>query len=125
MRVQLRPTVAEDLPFLLGHQTLPHRIKATTALVDGRIVGIGGLGFRPDGTVIAFVMMNDHARRYPVAIHRAGLHTIKMMRDMKLSRVVAQADPDNPAAGPWLQRLGFRATTIRGETVWVWQNRGD
>lgn len=121
----MRPTIAEDLPYLIGSQPLPHRIKATTALVEGRIVGIGGLGFRADGTVIAFVMMNDHARRYPAAIHRAGLLTMKMIRDMKLRRVVAQADPEQPSAERWLERLGFRPTTIRGETVWVWQNRGD
>lgn len=120
MRVTLRPTVAADLPHLIA-QPLPHRIQAITAVAGDQVVGIGGIGFRPDGTVIAFVAMSDEAKRYPVAIHRAGLMAMDMIRRARVPVVVAEAQPGNPAAARWLERLGFKACELAGERVYVWQ----
>jgi hypothetical protein len=116
MRVELRPTVAADLPQVIG-EPLPHRIRAITALADGRVLGIGGIGFRPDGAVIAFVQMAAEARKYPAAIHRAGLAAMRMVRASGVPRVLAEAQPGNPAAARWLERLGF---TRLGD-VYVWR----
>lgn len=116
LRVAFRPTVAADLPFLTS-APLPTRIKAITAEVDGRIIGLGGFTFRPDGAVVAFAQIADEARKYPAAIHRAGLLVMKMVRDMGLPVIFAEAQEGNPAAEPWLIRLGFEK---RGE-VFVWE----
>lgn len=114
----LRPTTAADVASFFP-EPLPFRIQATTAELDGEILGIGGVGFRPDGTFVAFVRMSDAARRYPSAIHRAGLHAVAMMRSLELPLVVAEAQPDNPAACRWLERLGFRRWS--GKDFYVWR----
>lgn len=124
MRVQLRATVPADLPQVIC-EPLPFRIRALTAYVEDsvqeRVLGIGGLGYLPDGTVGAFVAMNDEGRRYPAAIHRAGLAAMKMIACSGERRVVALADHLIPSAERWLERLGFEAVTVDGATAYVWQ----
>lgn len=133
MRVTLRPTVAGDLAQLVA-EPLPYRIKALTAVLPGAaphetILGVGGLGFRPDGTVIAFVHMTDAARKYPAAIHRAGLQAMAMIRASRIPMVIAEADPDVGVAARWLERLGFRRMTIAGhgtdQVAYVWESARD
>lgn len=116
MRVTLRPTIPADLPFCIG-EPLPHRIQAITALAGDEVIGIGGIGFRPDGTVIAFVQMLEQAKAYPAAIHRAGLMAMAMIRAARAPLVIAEAQPGNPAAERWLLRLGFEPF----EGVFVWR----
>jgi RimJ/RimL family protein N-acetyltransferase len=124
MRIELRPTVPADLQHVIA-VPLPHRIRAITALAGDRVLGVGGIGYRPDGTVIAFVAMNDEARKYPAAVHRAGRMAMRMIRETGLSRVLAEAEADNPAAERWLERLGFRKTEIAGQTAFVWERGAD
>jgi hypothetical protein len=96
-KVTLRPTILADLPHVIG-EPLPYRIRAITALVDDRVIGMGGIAFPPDGPAIAFVQLAPlsreetvcasepaaasipEARRYPVAFHRAGLMAMEMIR---------------------------------------------
>lgn len=120
MRVVLRPTRAEDIPFLTS-EPLPARIQAITAEADGEIVGLGGFSFRPDGTVIAFAEIGDAARKYPTAIHRAGLAAMALVRRLGIPMVIAEAQPGNAAAEPWLVRLGFRPVEISGRKAFVWE----
>jgi hypothetical protein len=120
MRVTLRPTVPADLPHVTS-EPAPYRIRAITALAGEKVLGVGGIGYRPDGTVIAFVAMIEEARKYPVAIHRAGLMAMRMIRDTGLPVVVAEAQANNPAAEPWLLRLGFRRREVAGHEVFVWE----
>lgn len=120
VRVELRPSTLADFVALQGEGPR-HRARCITALVDGRVIGIGGLVQLPGGGHAAAVLMADEARRYPVAIHRAGLEAIAMFKRLKLTRVVAQADPHNPAAERWLIRLGFVAEPHDGKRVFVWQ----
>lgn len=119
MRITFRPTAAADLAFI--NEPLPYRIQAITALAGDRVLGIGGLGFHPDGSVVAFVHMREEARKYPAAIHRAGLLAMRMIRSSRYPLVVAEADPDNPAATRWLRRLGFREIQTAGVTAYVWE----
>lgn len=120
MRITLRPTVAADLPFCIG-EPLPHRIKCITAELDGRVIGIGGLGFRPDGTVIAFAQINDEFRKYPRAVHRAGRAGMALIRASRVPLVIAEAQPDNAAAERWLLHFGFTPIEIDGVKVFVWR----
>ena len=80
-----------------GTAALP--IRAITATVDGRVIGLGGIAFPPQGPAIAFAQLaprptvsrcsdsNDvsqatpEAKRYPVAFHRAGLLAMAMIRE--------------------------------------------
>lgn len=120
VRVLLRPTVASDLPHVIG-QPLPFRIKAITAHIGDQVLGVGGLGYLPNGVVGAFVAMNEEGRKYPVAIHRAGLAAMAMIRASGERRVVAIADLLIPSAERWLERLGFEAVTVDGITAYIWQ----
>jgi RimJ/RimL family protein N-acetyltransferase len=110
--VRLRPTIAADLPHVVG-EPLPFRIRAITMLIDDRVVGLGGIAFPPHGPVIAFVQQTGEARRYPVAFHRAGLLAMRMIRESGLGHVVATTDRDSPRAIRWIERLGFARTAVQ------------
>ena len=141
-KVTLRPTIAADLPHVVG-EPLPYRIRAITALVDDRVIGMGGIAFPPQGPAIAFVQLvpssssqdctvcyNNRiaksipeARRYPVAFHRAGLMAMEMIRRSEARQVVATADADSDVAVRWLKRLGFKPADgqrIVGKLLFVW-----
>jgi hypothetical protein len=125
--VLLRPTVPDDLPFVVG-EPLPVRIQAITALVEGRVIGVGGIGYWPSGEIIAFVQALPEARDYPVAFHRAGLMAMRMIRDSGAWQVIATADAANPTNLRWLERLGFvRAPSqhIDGKVIFVWHKDRD
>jgi hypothetical protein len=125
VKVTVRPTVAADLPAVIG-EPLPFRIKAITLEIDGRVLGLGGLAFPPGrGPPWAFVQQCHEAKRYPVSFHRAGLAAIEMIRKTGVSEVVATADADNEAALRWLKRLGFvpaAAVHIGNKMLFVWRN---
>jgi len=143
-KVTLRPTILADLPHVIG-EPLPHRIRAITALVDDRVIGMGGIAFPPDGPAIAFVQLAPssreetvcaiepaaasipEARRYPVAFHRAGLMAMEMIRRSRVAQVVATADARSDTAVRWLKRLGFQPAEhqqIAGKLLFVWTPGG-
>lgn len=124
MRVTLRPTTAADMPHLTK-DPLPARIQGITAEVDGQVIGLGGLSYRPNGTVIAFAWISEQARKYPLAIHRAGRMAMDLIRASRLPMVVAEAEPGNPAAERWLERLGFVARDVSGRRLYVWERGND
>lgn len=120
MRIRLRPTVPADLA-QVTHEPLPIRIRAITALEGDRVLGVGGIGYRPDGVVIGFAAINDEFRRYPAAIHRAGLAMMQVIRESGTHRVIALAAPQIDAAERWLERLGFRPIETGDRKVFVWE----
>jgi hypothetical protein len=143
-KVTLRPTILADLPHVIGGP-LPYRIRAITALIDGRVIGMGGIAFPPYGPAIAFVQFAPssrvetacasepaaasipEARRYPVAFHRAGLMAMEMIRRSHVAQVVATADARSDVAVRWLKRLGFQAAErqqIAGKLLFVWTPGG-
>jgi hypothetical protein len=135
-KITLRPTVLGDLPYVIG-ESLPFRIKAITAEIDGQVIGIGGLAFPPGEPLIALVQLapapasretagdtRPLAKKYPVAFHRAGLGAIKMFRDFGAGEVVATADATSDAAARWLKRLGFKpapSQPIHGKIIFIWK----
>jgi hypothetical protein len=137
-KVTLRATILADLPHVVG-EPLPCRIRAITALIDDRIVGMGGIAFPPEGPAIAFVQLSPssqeetaaasipEARRYPVAFHRAGLMAMEMIRRSHVAQVVATADAGSDVAVRWLKRLGFQPAErqqIAGKLLFVWNRAG-
>lgn len=121
MKAEIRTTTAADVAALVD-QPLPYRIKAVTLVIDGEPVAIGGLGFRPDGIVVAFAHQKPGtARRYPLAFHKTGLAGLRMFATSGATRIFAEADTRNPAAERWLERLGFTRITTGGATAFVWE----
>jgi hypothetical protein len=139
-RVLLRPTRLPDLPHAIGEPLL-YRIRAITALVQDRVIGLGGVAFPPRGPAIAFVQLvpaqSDpagldrdpaktipEARQYPVAFHRAGLMVMTLIRAWGIREVVATADAGSAVAVRWLKRLGFEPTDSRpidGKVLFIWR----
>lgn len=124
MRVELRPTILSDLAQVTS-ETLPIRIRAITALTGERVLGIGGIGYRPDGVVIGFAAINEEFRHYPVALHRAGLAMMRVIRQSGVDQVIAIADDTVASAERWLERLGFSFTGFveHGRKIYVWNSR--
>lgn len=130
MRIALRPTLASDLAYVT-HETLPIRIRAITALAGDRVLGIGGIGYRADGVVIGFAALNEEFRRYPHALHRAGLAMMKVIRESGVPRVIALAQRGVGASERWIERLGFspviergRPVIVDGHKLYVWSAHG-
>jgi hypothetical protein len=123
LRVTLRPSVPSDFLALIDRPPA-WRCQCITAEADGQIIGIGGFTFPAGGDVWASVLMVDRARKYRVAVHRAGLMAMALARKRGFRKVYATAQPGNPAAERWLERLDFTAGEIAGEKVFVWEPCG-
>ncbi len=93
MRVVLRPTRPADLSAVIG-EPLPFRIRTITAELDGQVLGIGGLAYRPEGVVEVFSQITPEGRRYPVALHRAGLAVMAMLRSTPIKTAIATTNAD-------------------------------
>lgn len=119
--IETRPTVAADLAFVSA-VPLPFRTKFITLLVDGEIIGVGGLVFRPDGTVWIAAYLTPAARRARVALHKAGLAVMREARARGLKRLYAVADATAPRAEAWMIRCGLTPTEIfdNGQRVFMW-----
>lgn len=120
MSVKIRPTIPEDIPHCIAEK-LPYRIKCVTLVVDDKVVGLGGCAFLPDGTVAAFAQILPAARKYPIAVHRAGLRAIAEARRYGVKRMVATPEPGREPAERWLERLGFKPEMVAGNKVFVWE----
>lgn len=120
-RVEIRPTVAADLPHLTA-APLPWRIKAMTGLVDGEIVGVAGIGFPLNGAIVAFAQLTPAARAHKFALHRAALRFLDECAREGIAEIVALPDVAVPGAESWLRHLGFTPLARNGQQVWVWHN---
>lgn len=121
MSIELRPAKPGDFEAVCG-RPLPFRVKAWTGEEDGQPIGMGGIGFQPDGTHVAFLCVKPGARRYKVTLHKAALLTLSEARKLGIKRLVALADPEIEQAEPWLLRLGFKPVELAGERVFVWNS---
>lgn len=117
MRVTLRPSEPGDFIAVNGRLP-PYRVRGLTAMRGEEILGVGGFVLLPNGAVWASVAMCPAARRFPVAIHRAGRAAMRLARDLGFTCVYAEADGDLAGAGRWLESLGFQRE--RGE-VFAWR----
>jgi N-acetylglutamate synthase-like GNAT family acetyltransferase len=106
LRVTLRPATADDFLVLNGGPPAS-RCLGFTAISDDKLLGLGALIFGKDGSIWASCIITDDGRKYPLAIHRAGLALMRMARERGFSTVFARAQDSNPAAERWLKRLGF------------------
>lgn len=103
--LEIRPTLPEDIGEVFP-PPLPWRVQAMTGVIDGKVAGVAGVTFLPDGTVAAFMSASEAARAHPMALHRAAVRFLKSVPGK--SRIVAMADLNIEAAERWLVRLGFQ-----------------
>lgn len=119
--VVFRPATSRD--FVEFASSLPpHRVRAFVGEIDGVTLGIGGLAYLPNGSVLAFCDLKEEARRYPVALHRAGRETLRFAAELGIRKILATADNLQPAAERWLLRIGFVPTEIDGVRIFIWHS---
>ena len=106
MTVEVRPATREDLLRYFEKDRLGPSVKAIAGIVDGRIVGVGGIAFM-GGRPVAFCDLKDEARPYRKTLHKAALGILgEAKRRHRL--IVAFIDRSEPTAERWIERLGFR-----------------
>src|SRR5437762_2925276 len=112
MPVEITPTTPADVTEFFPKAQL-WRIRALTARLDGKIIGIGGIATLPDGTMAAFLECEEEwARKYPLTLHKTALRVLADARLRGVRKLVAMSDDRRDAARRWLQRLGFEASTV-------------
>lgn len=85
------------------------RTRSLTARIDGRVVGVGGIGYVRDGSVVCFAFITEELRKNKIALHKAGLKVIADAKRDGIKRLIAQASADVPSAVRWLERYGFKS----------------
>lgn len=115
--ITLRPATRADIAQLQGDEPLPWRVQAIAGEIDGRVIGVGGLVFRPDG-VWATVLLTDEGRRHKLSLHRAARMTLAMAQRAGVHTLYAKAEPGRAGAEMWLERLGF--TRCGPGDLFVW-----
>lgn len=118
MGLEIGPATRQDFLDYAGALP-PYRVKAWSARLDGRVIGIGGILFLPDGGRYAFVDISDEARKYPKALHQTGLRFMREVRDSNMGTVVATTTTGVPRANEWLERLGFVGHDVGGMRVFI------
>lgn len=118
MQPVLVPATQQDFIDYAGSLP-PYRTLAWAAKLDGRVIGLGGILYLPDGGKYAFVDMSDEARRFPKAIHRAGLSFMREMRNAKIGPIVATTTTNVPRANEWLERLGFTCHEVGEARIFI------
>jgi hypothetical protein len=98
---------------------LPVRVKALSARVGDDLVGVAGIGYLGAGRVFAFAHLSEECRKRPVQLHRQAKRFLADAERAGARVITAKADPSVPAAGRWLERLGFKPGEYLGETVYV------
>lgn len=100
-------------------ERLPVRVKALSAKVGDELVGVAGVGYLGPGRVFAFAHLTEECRRRPVQLHRQAKRFLAEQERAGVRVITAKADPTVPAAGRWLERLGFKPGEYLGETIYV------
>jgi RimJ/RimL family protein N-acetyltransferase len=117
------PTTADDIAAFFP-RAAPWRVRALTAKVDGKIVGIGGYAILPNGERIGFMEVpEENCKAYPVVLYRATRKFFGELREAGVSKVTVYPDKTREAAVRWLEYLGFRHVgEAKGESFYVWQH---
>lgn len=117
-QVTIRPATADDFLEIDG-KVPPVRAWALAGDVDGRCIGVGGIGSYPDGERVAFLRLRPEARNYPVALYKVALRTIVKARADGYPRLLALSDGGVEAAERFLLRLGFIKCMVGEKAVYV------
>ncbi|MBV8663847.1 MAG: hypothetical protein JO107_12150, partial [Hyphomicrobiales bacterium] len=108
-RVEITPAtradIAEAMRVFSGEEgELPARVLAFAGRLDGRLLGVGGVLFRPDGHRVAFCDVGDEGRRHVMTFHRTAIRVIKAAKAAGVRRLIAVAAHER--SPHWLTRLG-------------------
>lgn len=114
MALVVGPATAQDFLDYAGALP-PYRALAWAARLDGRVIGLGGLLYLPDGGRYAFLDVGDEARRFHKTLHATAIKFMRHVCESNIGPIVATTTTNVPRANEWLTRLGFRSVN-EGET---------
>ena len=123
-KVELVPATAADCESaaiaLYGKVTaIPVRIAAFAGKLDGRVLGVGGVAFYPNGARVAFCDVGDEGRRHKIALHKAALMTIQLARALRVRRLLVTVNGMHEKTPRWIERLGFVRMEMGKEAAYV------
>lgn len=118
-RPVIRPATRADLEKFYRTKTIRQTLSARVGIVNGRIVGCGGVAW-VDGRVFVFLDLKPSARRYKIALVKTAMDVIKDVRESGCRIMYAHCDFTEPGAKRWLERLGFKPTLKPG--LYRWHN---
>lgn len=114
-----RPATRADFD-AVGMEALPVRVRALTIEQDGKVLAVGGIVMdMPEGSTTAFCNLTKEAKPFGLSLHKAAVAMYREVIRLGIKRIVAQVDPDNPAAVRWVKRFGFEPIEIDGEELWL------
>src|SRR4051812_34574219 len=105
----IRRATRADLDAFYGPGRLPLTVRAMVGLVNGEIVGCGGIS-ETEGALVAFSDFRPTARRYKLAIVKAAAQVIEQAKADGARCIFAEADPNEPGSVRWMTSLGFLPT---------------
>lgn len=97
-----RPATAEDIAAFYP-EGLAHTVRAWAMDMDGEVVGLGGIVYRP-GDAYLFSVIRPALRKHPRAMVRAAWAFLAEHGES----LPAFADPQEPGSARFLAFLGFR-----------------
>lgn len=123
-RIELLPATEADCreamrTFSGREWPIPMRIVGIAARMEGKLLGVGGIAFRPDGYRVTFLDVGDEGRSHPLALHKAALKVIEMAKEARVRQLIATTASMHPKSPHWLLRLGFRLEAFDGGSIYV------
>lgn len=100
-------------------ERLSVRVKALSARVGDELVGVAGIGYLGAGRVFAFAHLSEECRKRKIQLHRQAKAFLAEVERAGARVITAKADSSVPAAGRWLERLGFKPDQYGEETIYV------
>jgi hypothetical protein len=89
-----------------------------TAVLDGEILGYGGIQQYKDGRWWGVLDVNDERGRIPTMIHRFAVGILKAAMEAGIT-VYVLCDTAHPRAVPWMERLGFVPVPKEQKDYWI------
>lgn len=123
MTIEFRPSTEADIVEFFGERPwgLTYaRAHSVSAVVDGKVVGLGGVLFHINGSVLGFANLKEEARRYPVALHKAVKQGLAEWEKMGHKTLRITIEQSVPRAKAWAASLGFVPVDSE-DGVWVWR----
>jgi hypothetical protein len=114
MTLEIRPASQADIDAYAAEQS-PYRVRGYVAVVDERIIAIGGVAYLPTGVVLAFLDADEEARAKPITLWKMAKRVVREAHARGVSVINATCDGSVEAGPRFLTRLGF---THLGEGVY-------
>lgn len=82
--------------------------RAVSAILNGRVIGIAGIGKVRDGVGRGWVFLSDEARKHPIFLHRTVKRGLDLaFKELGLETIEVAVEDCFETGIRWAERLGF------------------